>query len=155
MQNEGSKEFWKAIKLLKATEQADVFNPNPDIEWSESGVQQREGYSVELFFQDCFNKALPPLTPQSSPLCPGSCPPNFFCNDEEVFDLITHLDISKLTGPDGVSAVMFKSVTSSVSSSLTTLFNLSLSSGVVPDSRKRAHIVPIPKSSKNKSPSNY
>ena len=153
LQNKGSKEFWKAIKLLsKQTSSIPTLISNG----SKVENSKEKATLLNCFFHDCFNKALPPLTPQSSPLCPGSCPPDFLCSDEEVFDLITHLDISKSTGPDGVSAIMLKSVASSISSSLTRLFNLSLSSGVVPDSWKRAHIVPIPKSSQNKSsPSNY
>ena len=64
--------------------------------------------------------------------------------------------ITVATSRQHLSAIMLKSVASSISSSLTRLFNLSLSSGVIPDSWKRAHIVPIPKSSQNKSsPSNY
>ena len=62
----------------------------------------------------------------------------------------------KSMGPDGISAIMLKSVASSISSSLTRPFNLLLSSGVVPNSWKRARIVPIPKSSQSKSStSNY
>ena len=62
----------------------------------------------------------------------------------------------RTTGPDGISARMLKSVATSITPSLTRLFNLSLSTGILPDPWKRTRIVPIPKSTQNQSsPTNY
>ena len=101
------------------------------------------------FFHDYFNKTLPPLAPQPSLLSPDGCPADLLCSEEEVFDLISSLDTSKSTGPDGISARMLKSVATSITPSLTRLFNLSISTGILLDPWKRAHIVPIPKSTQN------
>ena len=89
-------------------------------------------------------------------LHPDDCPAYLLCSEGEVLDLIFSLDASKSSGPDGISARMLKEVSFSVTPSLTKLFNLSLSTGILPDSWKIARIVPIPKSTQNTtSSSNY
>ena len=64
---------------------------------------------------------------------------------------------SKTTsGPDSISSFMLKSSAHSISLPLSIIFNLSISSGLVPLDWKISSIVPIPKSSPpSSSPSNY
>ena len=107
------------------------------------------------FFHSCFNNHTPPLTPQPSLLAPCNCPQDLLCSEDEIFHLISSLDPSKSTGPDGISARMLKATAVSVIPSITKLFNLSLASGTSPDSWKLARIVPIPKASDPSSPTNY
>ena len=61
------------------------------------------------------------------------------------------------SGPDGISTWMLKSTSSSIASPLCHIFNLSISSGLVPLDWKSSFVVPIPKSAptSSSSPSNY
>ena len=64
-------------------------------------------------------------------------------------------DSSKATGPDKISALMFKMTASSIAPSITSLFNQSLKKGQVPMDWKLSHVVPIPKQSPANSPDKY
>ena len=155
LQNNDSKAFWKAIKLLN--KQKSLIPPLLSPDGSKKAENSKEKATLlNLFFHECFNRCLLPLAPQPSFLYPDDCPAYLLCSEGEVFDLISSLDASKSSGPDGISARMLKEVSSSVTPPLTKLFNLSLSTGILPDSWKIARIVPIPKSTQNTtSPSNY
>ena len=76
-------------------------------------------------------------------------------NEAEVYDLIVGLDPNKSTGPDGISAKMLKGTVDAIVPSLTTLFNLSLTTGSFPELWKLARIVPVSKSDVLTAPSNY
>ncbi len=80
---------------------------------------------------------------------------DFLCTVEEVYGLLSSLDASKATGPDGISARMLKMSAEFIAPSVTTLFNLSLQSGHVPHEWKRSTIVPIPKTSPATTPNSY
>ena len=64
---------------------------------------------------------------------------------EKVIFLIMSLDPSKANGPDGISAQMLKGTAHSIVSSLTKLFNISISQGCFPECWKTSSVVPIPK----------
>ena len=66
-------------------------------------------------------------------------------SEAEVLRILSHLDTSKSTGPDGISARLLKLAAPSISGSLVTLFNHSLMSDRVPDEWKVANITPVPK----------
>ena len=65
------------------------------------------------------------------------------------------LDPTKATGRDGISAKMLKNTAYSIAPSLTKLFNLSLTTGILPLAWKKSSVVPIPKNQKLSDPSNY
>ena len=81
---------------------------------------------------------------------------DLLCSTDEIVQLTQGLDVSKTNSLDGVSAHMLKATCSSITPSLTKLFNLSISKGQFPISWKVARVVTIPKSplAKN-SPSGY
>ena len=64
---------------------------------------------------------------------------------EKVIFLIMSLDPSKANGPDGISAQMLKGTAHRIVSSLTKLFNISISQGCFPECWKTSSVVPIPK----------
>ena len=80
---------------------------------------------------------------------------DLLCTESEVFNLLTTLDISKATGPDGVSAQMLKHTADSITPIITSLFNQSISMGTVPDQWKVSLVVPIHKQGDRANPSNY
>jgi len=65
--------------------------------------------------------------------------------EEEVLDQLKGIKANKATGPDLISARMLKEAGSSICSSLTHLFNLSLQQGIVPKMWKEANVIPIHK----------
>ena len=115
----------------------------------------KQMYSIPIYFHDCFNKDVPALAPQPSILDPALFPQEHLCTEDEVYDLIAELDDSKSSGPDGISVKMLKATITSITPSLTTLFNLSLKKGTFPADWKLARIVPVPKSTELSSPTGY
>lgn len=73
----------------------------------------------------------------------------------DVHNQIKKLKSSSAPGWDGMSATLLKNLINVVSFPLSILFNLSISSGAVPKSWKRAIVIPIFKSGEAKSPTNY
>ena len=67
-----------------------------------------------------FNTALPPLSQEDpEPSDPATCPEELLCTEEEVFDLLQELDISKSNGPDNISVKMLKGIAASIAPVLT------------------------------------
>ena len=99
---------------------------------------------LNSYFYECFNKLIPPLDDHQPQLNPTNFPAELMCTEEEVFDLLAELDCNKSTGPDNISARMLKGTATSVTPSLTRLFNLSLTTGCFPDAWKLARVVPVP-----------
>ena len=110
---------------------------------------------LNTYFHDCFNKDVPALAPQPSILDPALFPQEHLCTKDEVYDLIAELDDSKSSGPDGISVKMLKATITSITPSLTILFNLSPKKGTFPADWKLAQIVPVPKSTELSSPTGY
>ena len=74
---------------------------------------------------------------------------------DEVEHLLSSVDPSKASGPDGISARMLKSTAAGIAPAVTALFNLSLIRGQLPNDWKRSQVVPIPKCEQRSNPSNY
>ena len=146
-----AKNFWKAIKLL--TKQ-DSSVPTLVHNGSTFEANSDKANILNTYFHDCFNKNVSALTPLPSTLDPALFPQGYLCTEDEIYDLITELDDSKSTGPDGISVKMLKATVTAITPGLTTLFNLSLSKGIFPAEWKLARIVPVPKSSEYSSPTN-
>ena len=75
--------------------------------------------------------------------------------EQEVQDILKSLDISKATGPDGISARMLKETSSTITPSLTKLIKLSLQHKKVPSLWKEANVIPIHKKDSKSEFSNY
>ena len=79
---------------------------------------------------------------------------NITCTESEVYDLIRVLPNKTASGPDILSN-MLKGTIDAIVPSITNVFNLSLSSGTVPDDWKRSNVTPVYKSGDPKLASNY
>ena len=84
-----------------------------------------------------------------------NCPEELLCTEDVIFDLLVNLDTTRSVGSDGISAKMLKCTAASISSPLTSLCNLSISTGVFPSAWKQARIVPVPKGTNKTLPSGY
>ena len=67
---------------------------------------------------------------------------------------MTSWDVTKSTGPDGLSVRFLKEISNEVAVPLMRLFNKSLSSGVVPSDWKKSHITPVHKGGPEDDPTN-
>ena len=63
---------------------------------------------------------------------------SLLCSPEGVLRLLSNIDCSKATGPDGIFGRMLKLTASSIATSLSTLFNISLSTSTIPSEWKCA-----------------
>ncbi len=76
-------------------------------------------------------------------------------SEEEVFNRLRNLDISKSNGPDGIPARLLKECCQEIAPSLCTLFNLSLQTGRIPSEWKSADVTPVHKKNSKKPAENY
>ena len=65
--------------------------------------------------------------------------------ENDIFCLLNTIDVTKASGPDGISGYMLKGTAEAITPTVTHLFNLSLKSGKVPEAWKTSSVVPIPK----------
>ena len=85
-----------------------------------------------------------PATYQLTSHCPLLS--STYCSADEVRHLLVTTKVKTASGPDGISSHMLCNSASSIANSLTRIFNLSLSTGVVPWEWKLSNITPINKS---------
>ena len=75
--------------------------------------------------------------------------------EEQVLGALRKLNIYKATGPDRISASLLKTLYTVISPSVTKLFNSFITSGQTPTEWKEANVIPIPKVTIAKLPSDY
>ena len=72
-----------------------------------------------------------------------------------VLSHLNSLDVSKSTGPDGLSARFLKAISNEIAEPLTRLYNDSLRTGIIPSDWKKSHITPVHKGGAEDDPTNY
>ena len=90
--------------------------------------------------------------------CPSSCKDSMFCNPitpDEILRIIHGFPNNKAPGSDNISIKIIKEISDCIVPVLTYLFNLSFSTGIVPDLLKVAKVVPIYKKGEKHLPGNY
>ena len=149
-----TKQFWKAIKLLN---KSTTSIPSLTDGTSEATSSTEKANMLNIFFQSCFNTAVSPLNESSvvQVTTQASFPEEFLCDEDEIVEMLLHLDPTKANGVDGISTRMLRATATSISKPLTKLFNLSLTSGKFPSTWKNSSIVPIPKNDERNTVSNY
>ena len=75
--------------------------------------------------------------------------------DNEILEIINNLDPSKSPGHDNINNLLIKRVASCICKPLAMIFNLSISTGTVPNDLKKAKVIPIYKKDNADSYSNY
>ena len=112
---------------------------------------------LSKFFSVCFNRLSTPLNDwsESDFNLPVDPPDELLCDEDTICELLTRLDVSKLSGPDGISAKILKHTAIGIAPSVTQLFNFSIKNGRVPRDWKLSTVVPITKSGRSHSPNNY
>ncbi|TRZ10138.1 hypothetical protein HGM15179_016971 [Zosterops borbonicus] len=75
--------------------------------------------------------------------------------EEAVRELLSHLDVHKSMGPDGIHPRMMKELTNELAKPLSIIYNQSCLTGEVLDDWKLANVTPIHKKGGKEDPSNY
>ena len=78
-----------------------------------------------------------------------------FTDQNELWNIVNTLKNTSSTGSDGISSSIIKATFHEIVNPLTLIFNVSLSTGVVPDILKIARVVPIHKSDDKGLVNNY
>ena len=147
------KKFWSAVRSLN--QPTDTI-PNLSHNGSSTTNDKEKAETLNSFFSQCFNRSVPPLhSPPSFYNSDMSEFESLFCSPPEIEEMLLLLDTSKATGPDGVSALMLKNTATSIAPSLCELFNMSISSGVIPQEWKMSNVIPIYKSGGKTEANNY
>ena len=82
----------------------------PTLQHNGTSIESSYDKAVLLnnFFFECFNKSVPPLSPDLPHLDPFLFPAELLCTEENILTLICSLDYTKSTGPDDISPRMLK-----------------------------------------------
>ena len=142
LQSQDSNSFWKKLRQL---------NPNEcTIPTLTKGsvvacTNSEKANLLNASFINSFNVAIPELGIEDIPETPCDvCPDELLCIEEEVYNMLRTLDVSKSNGHDDISARMLKETALSMTSIVTQLFNISIKLGELPDEWKVARVSPIP-----------
>ena len=146
LNHSSSKSFWKAVKQLNQN-----CSTMPNLSVGDSTVTSDKD---NAHFTSCFNYSVPVLK-EVHVITPDEPPSYLLCHKDEVTHMLSSIDVSKASGPDGIGARMLKSTAASIAPAITNLFNISLSHGKVPSEWKTACVTPIPKSSKLSDHANF
>ena len=149
-----AKTFWKTVRILNSQE---FLIPALEVNNTIIDTGLDKACALNNFFYSCFNHNYPTIQEtslDSQLLSSTDCPSELLCT-EGVYEELTSLDVTKSVGSDGISGKMLKMTAISIAPQLTTLFNLSISTGRFPSNWKVGRIVPIPKGKQNKKLTNY
>ena len=154
LNNADSKSFWKVYKIISKQETNIPCLESPTT-GSVTDSHQKANLLNSQFFKNFNHNNIPPYESTLFPIDSSNFPDELLCSEEEIELHLRVLDVKKSSGADGISAVMLKRTAHAIAPSLTTLFNLSLKTGVFPRDWKLARVVPIPKIGAKSNPANY
>ena len=150
----GAKEYWKLTKELYGSKVKGGIPP-----LLLNGKVHSSALDKCNILNDHFAKKsqLPdqlPILPDIQTDC-GHYLNHLHFTEDEVFKVIKNLDVSKASGPDGISNTLLKRTANAITRPLCSLFNKSLSYGKFPSDWKVANLAPIFKSNNRQDPTNY
>ena len=165
------RQFWSAYYSLRPNRQCipvHLTNGSVTVESACNKCDLLNSHFVSVFSDpDCYSPV-----PSSAPDAPGltsiccssedihrllTAPglTSICCSSEDIHRLLTSLPQKTDSGPDGISSQMLKHTACAIAPQLSTLFNLSLSSGIVPTDWKLSNVTPVYKAGDPKLVSKY
>ena len=128
------KEFWRAVKYLTKNQYNIPYLIDQD--GSESHSSQEQANSLYSYFTKCFNTRTVPLDEvhHNLPLSNDSFA-DLYCDELQIYELLYGLEVSKSSGPNGISARMLKYMYTfaSIAPSVCKIFNLFIRMGRFPE----------------------
>ena len=109
------------------------------------------------YFQSTFKDHSSCISPEFCPIHPDISMPleTIQVSCEEVFSILSSLNVAKATGPDNLPAIILKNCADALAPSLTVFFNASFSTGLYLTEWKQANIPPIYKKGNRSEVENY
>ena len=141
-----SKQFWSVHHSLSP--KGREFRKYSTMELSLLSLQLARPIYLSRTLLSCFTR--PPTSVSHDPPLPPANEAGLSsvsCSPKEVHKLLSTLKIKTASGPNGLSSHMLRNTATAIASSLSNLFNLSLSSGVVPSEWKLSNVTPVYKGS--------
>ena len=150
------KRWWKTVNhFLKGSQ--DSSNSHLLVDDIVISDNQSKAAALNSFFLkqsrvDSSTFHCPPMSTQS---ISGNILDNLTISEDDIYSVLASLDVSKASGPDGISPILLKEAAPSVAPSLAKLFNLSLEKKAFPYDWKKANVTPILKKGDPSLCSNY
>ncbi len=139
-----NKDWWKLTKSALVMTSSPSISNTPLLDGTDIITNDIEkanlinSFFVQQSMLNDSNAQLPPNPPQ-----PEIKIEQKVIQPEEVFEILINLDISKATGPDGISNRLLRESAVSIAQPLSHLFNYSLSTGYFPEQWKIANVIPV------------
>jgi hypothetical protein len=147
--------WWKTVKQLlgyaQDTSIPTIEHNNVVITDSIGKAEAFNSFFVSHSNIDTSNASLPDETSEDN----NNTLETLNVTEEDVYQILKSLDTNKAIGLDGVSPKLLKLCAEEIVPSLTRLFNLSLQSGIFPESWKHANVMPLYKKGNSKDINNY
>lgn len=151
-----TKSYWRLTKLVYGPK---IHKGIPDLTHGNTVVSDtptKANLLNSYFTEQC---KLPPNSDTDIPSDPGqrieSTLADISTTPGEVYNILRRLDVSKASGPDGISNRILKECAQSLCIPLCRLFNLSLLTAQFPSNWKLANVVPIHKKNDRQLVKNY
>ena len=138
------KQFWSLYHSLTLNRQRIPATLNDGTVTVESATSKAN--LLVSHFSACFSQSSHNNNCQCSSLSSMAREPGLSsvtCTTDEVHKLLCSLKTNTASGPDGLSSHMLRNTASAITSTLTKLFNKSLSTGAVPSEWKLSNITPV------------
>ena len=149
------KQWWTKLKNAAGNRTQPEIPLVVDSDGREWATSSEKAEAFARFFSKKCSVAGPDLVEADLPdPAPSEAPPlrNIRFRPQAVHRLLARLDVSKATGPDGISARVLKECAHELAEPLSKLFALCFRSGVQPRMWKTANVVPIHKRSSRSTP---
>ena len=146
------KRFWSFFRSKTQTRSLPqvVKNQSTSASDAREKAQLFNSYFYSVFTHPADNPVLPDI-----PTFEHESLGNIQIEELDLLDILNDLDISKATGPDGISPRLLKECAVEIVSPLCHIFNLSLTSGKLPKDWSRANVVPVFKKGDKQLVENY
>ena len=140
-----AKRFWTFCRLNTNYRQipAVVSDGQNDVTDTADKAKMFNDYFHSVFSTPKTGIALPPISVKSDNMLA-----NIVFSEIDIINVLRGLDVNKASGPDDIPLKVLRECADELAPSLTTLFNLSMSTCTLPEEWKYSNVVPIHKKGK-------
>ena len=149
------KPFWNYLRTFKAAK-----TPIPNLHYSGKVLSNAhdKAQGLNTYFTSVFTNENTNLEHLKSELSFSESLPmiaDISFTENDVYEALCHIDISKASGPDDIPGILLKEGAPWIAGPLASLFNLSMQSSSLPKDWTRANVSPLFKKGNKHLPCNY